>query len=700
MSVESAIGAAPAARRRRLWALAAVLLFTLAACNGTAVVTLTSTPSTDTFLTYRVGLVSLQLETSSGRTTAQILPAGTTVDLARLVNLSEVVGAATVAQGNFRQVVVTLDYSSAEIVYDDGSPDGIALTPQGAGGQALGQVTLTLDLDPSDALSITRHGSARLSLDFNLAASNIVNAAQKTVTVTPLIAASASPIDTKTVRIRGPLAGVSVSGNTSYNGSASTTGSFSTGIVPFDFSAAGAGQMGITPSTVTTYEINGVPSTGSGGLTQLASLSSGVITEAFGAMTVSTNGTSGTPTSSTTCADGSTPTTTNGVTTCADGSTPTTTTTSVVICADGLTPTTTNGISICADGSTPTTSNSSTTTTSSSVSFAATQVLAGSSVQGSGLDRISGIVSGRSGNTLTVEDGTLLANDGTNTFIPGTATINIGPNTQVTQFGVGSIEANGTQQISVGSLIYAFGTAGSPSSGNVTLDASAGRVRIGQSTASGLVKVQGTGSVSLTLSLLGGRSATAFDFAGTGTAPSNDASLADYQVNTGAFALTYATVGLPVEVSGLVSPFGAAPLDFNAATLLDYTTINAELVLDWGTGTTAPFASYDSSQIVLDARNSSIGARHEIQIGAQTVDIVGIASNPLIVPATSSNTVFTIGHASSGTYENFVTYAAFIAQLQTELNGNVLATGITAVGPYTATSYTFNASSITLTLNN
>ena len=50
--------------------LGAVLLLALAACNGTAVVTLTSTPSTDTFLTYRVGLVSVQLQTSNGRKSA------------------------------------------------------------------------------------------------------------------------------------------------------------------------------------------------------------------------------------------------------------------------------------------------------------------------------------------------------------------------------------------------------------------------------------------------------------------------------------------------------------------------------------------------------------------------------------------------------------------------------------------------------
>jgi hypothetical protein len=656
--------------------LGAVLLLTLAACNGTAVVTLTSTPSTDTFLTYRVGLVSVQLQTSSGRTTSQALPSSTTVDLAQLVNLSEVLGAASIVSGNFTQAVVTLDYSSADIVYDDGSIDGIALTPLGASGQALGQVTLTLDLDPANSLTITRKGASRLSLDFNLAASNIVNLAQKTVTVTPLIAASASPIDTKTVRIRGPLSGVSSSSTSGSN----TTGEFSTGIVPFDFGTTSAGSLRITPSTVTTFEINGAPSIGTGGLTQLASLSSGVMTVAFGTLTASSDTTNGTPTGTTTT------------------------------CADGSTPTTVKGILTCADGAAPITNDGTTTTGSTNIAFAATEVLAGSSVQGSGFDRISGIVSARSGNTLTVEDGTLVSSDGGNTFIPGTATITMGPNTQVTEFGAGAAEANGTQQISVGSLIYAFGTASSLSSGNVTLDASAGRVRLGQTTASGIVTAQGTGTLTLSLAsgptsnaTLGGRSLAAFDFIGTGTSASYDASAAEYQVSTGNLDLSNSTVGLPVQVTGLITAFGAASpttADFSASTLLDETTINAELVLDWGAGTPAPFASYDTSQITVDARNSSIGARHEIQIGAQTVNIVGIASDPQIVPNGAANTVFTIGHAVSGTFENFITYAAFITQLQTELNGSVLATGITALGQYTTTGSSFSASSITLFLNN
>src|SRR3984885_2826105 len=162
---------------------AALLLAALAACNGSAVVTLTATPSTDTFLAYRVGLVSVQLRTSSGSSSVNVLPAGTTVDLARLVNLSEVIGASSGKTGTFKQAVVTLDYSSAQIIYDNGTPEGVQLTPMGASGQALGRVTLTLLLDPSNELSIAAKSTTRLSLNFNLAASNVVNLSAKTVSV-------------------------------------------------------------------------------------------------------------------------------------------------------------------------------------------------------------------------------------------------------------------------------------------------------------------------------------------------------------------------------------------------------------------------------------------------------------------------------------------------------------------------------------
>src|ERR1700736_3170163 len=124
----SVIAVRPALRHWVIAPLTAVTLLVLAACNGTAVVTLTATPSTDTFLAYRVGLVSVQLQASNGTTTLQALPASTSVDLAKLVDVSEILGATAVTKANYTAAVITVDYSSAEIVYDNGTVNGLTLS--------------------------------------------------------------------------------------------------------------------------------------------------------------------------------------------------------------------------------------------------------------------------------------------------------------------------------------------------------------------------------------------------------------------------------------------------------------------------------------------------------------------------------------------------------------------------------------------
>jgi hypothetical protein len=326
------------------------------------------------------------------------------------------------------------------------------------------------------------------------------------------------------------------------------------------------------------------------------------------------------------------------------------------------------------------------------VTFTASQVLVDGGVSGVGLARVSGTVSARSGNTLGLEEATLVQN-GTETLVPGTTIVNVGPSTLVTFFGQGVEEAISAQQISVGSVIEAFGTASNTSTGQVLLDASAGRVRLDLTTASGIVTAQGSASLNLNLTAFGGRAISAFDFIGSG------ADSAQYGVSTGTLDLSSSTVGAPVIVTGFPNAFASAAPNFAASTLLDPTTIQAELVLDWSGGTATPFSSFDSTSIVLDPATSNFGSRHQIQIGSQIINLVGLGSDASITPATSSAVIFSIGHATSSTVENFDSYPAFVTQLQSELNATTLATGMTAVGQYTASSFGFTATSITIVLN-
>jgi hypothetical protein len=94
-------------------------LLALTACSGSTVVTLTATPSSDPFVAYRVGVASIQLRTSSGKPSLMILPAETTVDFTKVTDLSEVLGAPSVPKGTYAGAEITLDYSTAQIIYDD-----------------------------------------------------------------------------------------------------------------------------------------------------------------------------------------------------------------------------------------------------------------------------------------------------------------------------------------------------------------------------------------------------------------------------------------------------------------------------------------------------------------------------------------------------------------------------------------------------
>jgi hypothetical protein len=594
-------------------------LLALAACSGGAVVTITATPSSDSYIAYRVGLNSVQLQTSGGKAGLSLVPTPMTVDFTKVLDFSEVLSAPSLATGTYTGAVVTFDYSAAQIIYDDGSLDGVALTPIDANGKALGFVTVTVALDPSNPLRSAAKQVGRLALDFDLAASNRVDLNAKTVTVTPLIAASTLPLDTKQVRIHGPILGA--------NGTF-----FAAGMMPFDNSVLGLGQLAIQPSATTTYEINGFVSTGTAGQALLAGLPANTPVSAYGTLTASTSA----------------------------GST-----------------------------STPT----GTAATTSSVSFSATNVLVDNSVPSFALDRVSGTVTARSNNTLAIEDATWIIR-GANTFVPGTTIVNIGPNTLVTEFGQGIAQLLGPQLISVGSSIDAFGTGTNNSTGGLLLDASAGRVRLDLTTAAGLVTAQSAGALTLNLATLGGRAVSALDFIGSGAAANA------YVVATGSIDLTNATVGSPVVASGMPNAFGLSVPNFVASTLLDSTTVQAELVLDWGAGTTAPFVTLDSSSMDLDVKNTSLGVRHQIQIGPEIVNLVGLSSDPLFTPSTTAPTVFSVGHAASSTVESFNSYAAFVAKVQSMLNAASLATGMTAVGLYTASTHAFSATSITLFFNN
>jgi Domain of unknown function (DUF4382) len=601
--------------------------------NGVAMVTLTDQPGD--FLSYMVNVVSLQLTRADG-TVVQTLPATTTVDFAQLVNLSEVISAQQVPSGSYTGVSMTLDYSGASIVVDNGASgltvpaaniiNGATMSPLVSPNS---QVTLTLQL-PSGAPLVVNNGTiSNLALDFNLAASDTVApasitsttlASAVTVTVTPMLVASLTPDTSKQIRVRGPLASVT---NTSSQTSYTVT------VWPFFTAAGNMGQVVVYTTATTSFTLNGTAYTGNAGLAALAMLPTGTLTVAYGTLDTTAH------------------------------------------------------------------------------TFTAAQVFAGSSVPGAGLDSAEGTVISRSGNTFTLsnsflepragadlEGGEVMAQDmGANDMSGGSGggfghfggalTVTVAAATTVSEDGQSG--SFGPQDISVGQHLQAFGTFGMGASGR-TLDASSGSVRLMITPLWGQFTSTASGVVTVNLESLDGRDPMLFNFAGTGTSSANDATPGAYTVNVPA-ALTIPTLsaGFPVAFTGFVTPFGAAPPDFAALSLVNYTSTDARLLLGWmPPGITAPFAAPLSATNVMMTQATLQGAsEHVIRIGPSQFDPSTVSAGLTFTPnASASFMAYAIAHRMSWQFQVYNSFSDFITALSGDLNGSTALLAVYGEGPY------------------
>lgn len=336
-------------------------------------------------------------------------------------------------------------------------------------------------------------------------------------------------------------------------------------------------------------------------------------------------------------------------------------------------------------------------------SFTAERVLAGTSVQTSSLDRLQGVVTARSGDTLTVLGGTFwMHSDDSDHFSAHPVALSIGDATKFTVAGnPGAMPTKAWP--SVGSRITAFGTAGKDASGNPTFDATAGRVRLEFTSLWGMTTAIGTGSVTLNLQAIEGRGIAGFNFAGTGTTSAQDSNPTAYVVTTGALPLTGLATAAPLRFFGLVQPFGSAPPDFNAQTLVDFQNTSAVLAADYEGGSTAALTA-NAMNLVLNVSDPALGDLHYIKIGPQLIDLKTLSTNVTITPDPSSNGPFAIRTTGTGdmmwggTIDTFNNYADFEAELATKLGAGAKVGKVLAVGAYDATTTTLTAEQIAVSL--
>ncbi len=244
---------------------------------GDVWVTLTDTPGD--FTSYIVNVDSITFTRSDGVVVTGLATVET-VDFAKLNNIAELWGTATIPIGTYVSASIVLDYTNAVIsVMVNGVPVQANVIDSTGAAPTTRTINVNLDTkDPQNQLVIARTyattSAQRLAIDFNLAASTEamnLSTTKPTVQVRPYLTAAIAAADNKPIRIRGPLINSNVS-----------LGAYTVYMRPFYDEVDNLGTLSIFTNPSTIFAVNGTVSTGTAGLTQLSQSSAGAtITAAY-----------------------------------------------------------------------------------------------------------------------------------------------------------------------------------------------------------------------------------------------------------------------------------------------------------------------------------------------------------------------------------------------------------------------------------
>ncbi len=200
--------------------------------------------------------------------------------------------------------------------------------------------------------------------------------------------------------------------------------------------------------------------------------------------------------------------------------------------------------------------------------FEATDVYAGNSVPGGDMDVVKGTVTSRSvDDKVTVKGVTLFRADGVIVF-NDTVTVQLDASTTVSkQLNMGMFNKD---DISVGQRITVFGMITNDQVSDLQMTAANGYARMRVSSVRGQVGVlpTQTNDLEVNASSINGRSIGIYDFSGTGVA-GEDADPSSYEIDTGTLSLDNILLDDVVTVRGFPTPFGTAPADFTAESIIE-----------------------------------------------------------------------------------------------------------------------------------
>ncbi|MCI0507998.1 MAG: DUF4382 domain-containing protein [Gammaproteobacteria bacterium] len=326
--------------------------------------------------------------------------------------------------------------------------------------------------------------------------------------------------------------------------------------------------------------------------------------------------------------------------------------------------------------------------------FVAREVYAGESVPGGVLDAVEGSVVARSGNMLTVSGATLIRSGGDVSFTD-IVTVNIADTTLVKKQL--STDSHTIDEISPGQTVCISGTITDNDIENMQMDAANGVVRMKITNVRGVSADAASSALSAYFMMaaehFNDQPAALFDFSGTGIDAEHDADPANYEVDTGILSVTDIGALTPVSVFGFVSPFGAAPADFFATSVVDLTKEPAILTMNWTPDTYHPFSEVTGNSVTLNMTNR--GVFHHIGRGGAIVNLASISPPPLIRGVESSGWYEL---EDKGPHRVFYDFEDFIAEIEARLARGSAMKRIVAQGYFDDVSGTLTADTVSAKL--
>jgi Domain of unknown function (DUF4382) len=223
--------------------------------------------ASSTVESFTLDVTNIQL-TKLGGAVVNILSNPTTIDLASLTDTSQVLSGSTVPAGTYLNATITLDFTNAQC-FLVGQSTPAAIT-DAAGNPLTGPLTLPIHFG-TNALHCPFNRHKLLEFDFDLNQSVISDTVGNSVTVEPAFEMHVDPTAPKTLIAYGTLTSVDTTGGT-FVGQLETLAG--TPITSATFH----------PDTNTIYQIDGVPSQGSAGLTALAGVAAGTWIQCYGSV--------------------------------------------------------------------------------------------------------------------------------------------------------------------------------------------------------------------------------------------------------------------------------------------------------------------------------------------------------------------------------------------------------------------------------